>query len=61
MKNSKRNILYIGYAILTILAIIFVFLSIFTDDRTYSFVGLIGMLAAYILNFIRNSDDKKSK
>ncbi len=54
MKNSKRMILYIGYVILTVLAISFVSLSIFTDDRRYSFVGLAGIVVAYVLNHIRN-------
>lgn len=59
MKNGKKSILYIGYVILTVLAIIFFILSIFTDDRTYSYVGLAGIIVAYILNHIRNLDDKR--
>lgn len=58
MKNGKKSILYIGYVIMTVLAIIFVILSIFTDDRTYSYAGLAGIIVAYILNHIRNLDDK---
>lgn len=60
---NKKQLLFFGYAILTILAIIFLFLAIFTNDnQTYLMIGLISVIFASMLNLLRDSGKKpKSK
>lgn len=56
---SKKRLLLLGYAILSVLAIIFLFLAIFTDDnQIYLMVGLVSIILASILNLLRDSDKK---
>ncbi len=62
MKNSKKRILFIGYGTLTVLAIIFLGLAIFTEDgNNYLFAGLASMAVANLFKLISDLDDRKNK
>lgn len=59
---NKQRLLLLGYAILSVIAIIFLFLAIFADDnQVYIIIGLMGIIFATMLNLLRDSSNKKDR
>lgn len=59
---NKQRLLLLGYAILSIIAIIFLFLAIFADNnQTYVMIGTIVIIFASMLNLLRDYPSKKDK
>lgn len=59
---NKQRLLLLGYAILSVIAIIFLFLAIFADDnQVYIIIGLMSIIFATMLNLLRDSSNKKDQ
>lgn len=59
---NKKQLLFIGYAMLTVVAIIFLFLAIFAENnQTYLMIGLISVIFASMLNLLRGDSNRQEK